>query len=122
MRPGYFDATSAQHSPPAPFDPPDNHPPPLFDLDNLLIPPAAPDVWDEVLRRRQHQPEDQALSSSGTSATKSASDNSQELDNISVVTVPDHFFGVSAETQGLSAAALLNAEEMVDTAVNGAYN
>ncbi|EUC55299.1 transposase family Tnp2 protein, partial [Rhizoctonia solani AG-3 Rhs1AP] len=86
-------------------------------LDEDMV-PTDPNVWDEILQRRYQDDEldDLHVSSRGT-ATRSETDQSEELDNISLEALSDRLGNINISTYGLSADNLEDAEDIVEAVV-----
>ncbi|EUC62864.1 transposase family Tnp2 protein [Rhizoctonia solani AG-3 Rhs1AP] len=95
---------------------------PPTEPEELEILPTEPSIWDEVFRNRQYtdQPPNEASQrdSRTTSQTQSAPDNPEELDNISLISVSDHFKNLDPTTHGLSVETILDADELVEQVLN----
>lgn len=114
----------------------DNQPfPPVQDADghinevtfvDLELPPTEPNVWDEVMRFRQHavlQPtqSNSCRTASGTAegTTTIGSEDLESLDSFE--TLSDRYFGVDPSKHGLTPDVLLREEFLVDLACNSTY-
>ncbi|CEL54833.1 hypothetical protein RSOLAG1IB_11778 [Rhizoctonia solani AG-1 IB] len=92
-------------------------------IDDYDIPPTELNIWEEVFRHRQsvHQAqveENNQQSSTCTSQTKSVSNNPNELDNISVISLSNTYENIDPTMHGLSEETVLNAEELVEQVMN----
>ena len=103
-------------------DPPD----PPVEIDEPNIPPTEANIWEEVFHPHRYanhvqtQPSNQH-SSTGSSQTKSASDNPDELNSISLVSISDAYINVDPTLHGLSEETILDAEELVEQVMNGKF-
>lgn len=106
----------------------DDQQPDAMELDDLDVPPTQPNIWDTILENRQNARNNLARShstsdhSSDTSSSNPSQDHLGDLDGTdsdSMETISDHYFGVDASARGLDAQTLLQAEELIDLAVDG---
>ncbi|KAF8707585.1 Transposase family tnp2, partial [Rhizoctonia solani] len=98
-------------------------PPADFTFDDFAlddnIPPTALNVWDNVLQHwySNDEPEDGPHLSSNSTATRSQTDRSNELDDISLEALSDHLGDFDLSTYGLSPDDIMDSEEIVRAAV-----
>ncbi|KAL5641700.1 hypothetical protein ACGC1H_001990 [Rhizoctonia solani] len=90
-------------------------------LDELIdkdIPPTNPNFWDEVMRDwHYHDFNQDDPIPDDTAATQSRTDKSSELDNISLVSIPNYLDNLDASTYGLSLEDVMDADDIVEAAV-----
>ncbi|KAL5632844.1 hypothetical protein ACGC1H_005705 [Rhizoctonia solani] len=90
-------------------------------LDELIdkdIPPTNPNFWDEVMRDwHYHDFNQDDPIPDDTAATQSRTNKSSELDNISLVSIPNYLDNLDVSTYGLSLEDIMDADDIVEAAV-----
>jgi hypothetical protein len=95
-------------------------------IDKYNIPAIEPNIWENVFCCHQNINQVQAEeldqhSSTGSSKTKSASNNPGKLDNISLTSLDNVYESLDPTMHGSSEEIVLNAEELVEQVVSSKF-